>query len=70
MAANRCKLARDPTVPRFPADHTVVFSTPREFVDHHRNGGFQSWNDNDVEALALLRLHLGLPPLDIVPEPV
>jgi hypothetical protein len=38
LRGNICKLPRDPTVLRLPADRTLVFSTPAEFERHHAVG--------------------------------
>lgn len=34
--ANKCKMSRDPNRPRFKADHKLVFSNEREFLEHHQ----------------------------------
>lgn len=32
------KRLRDEDVPRLPGDKVSVFATPKEFIDHHRQG--------------------------------
>ncbi len=41
--ANVCKLPRDPSQLRLPANRDRVFSSPAEFVQHHRGGGPKRW---------------------------
>jgi len=36
--ANACKLSRDASRPRLPADRALVFSRPDEFLTHHKKG--------------------------------
>ena len=38
--ANNCKLPRDRTVLRLESDRKLVFSTPAEFVEHHKNQSY------------------------------
>ena len=47
MFANRCKLPRHLSLPKREADRENVFTTPQEFIAHHRGGDFQSWSDDD-----------------------
>ena len=42
LMRNTCKLPRDPDmaalVRTVPADHANIFSSPKQFVEHHRSG--------------------------------
>lgn len=37
--ANMAKMCRDRSILRLPADRDKVFSTPQEFLDHHKKVG-------------------------------
>lgn len=39
---NVAKRMRDPEVPVLPADRSLVFAVPKEFVEHHRRGPVSS----------------------------
>ena len=43
MAANMCKLPRDPAHPRMKPDDETVFPNHRAFLDHHNNAPVKSW---------------------------
>lgn len=45
LMANVGKLPRDPRFPKRPPNQKLVFSSYQEFIDHHRNGLSQSWED-------------------------
>lgn len=47
MTANMCKVPRDRAFPRMSSNKKTVFSTPMEFVRHHREAFAQSWDDDD-----------------------
>jgi hypothetical protein len=47
MSANMCKIPRDRSFPRAPADRTAVFSHPLEFIQHHEAADVRSWDMPD-----------------------
>lgn len=47
MAANMCKLPRDPDFPRMRPDHALVFSHHDEFIAHHANAPVRSWETDE-----------------------
>lgn len=64
MAANICKVPRDPKHPRLPADRVTVFSSLKEMVDAHRASGARSWQkDRDVVATGIREDVLRMEPL-------
>jgi hypothetical protein len=40
--ANICRIPRDAKEMRLPKDKEIVFSSPKEFIDHHRKNGKSS----------------------------
>lgn len=43
FTANCAKLPRSPLIPVGKCDTTLVFASPREFIEHHRSLGVGSW---------------------------
>lgn len=47
MFANRAKKPKYINLPKREPDRENVFTTPQEFIDHHRSSGFRSWQKDD-----------------------
>lgn len=69
MQANMLKLPRDPDIPREKADRETVFAHHKQFIEHHRDnsklrGSWEGLRGLDLEIANIIRIRLGLPPLD------